>query len=90
MERRLKAKAGIKTADIFTRKLKSPAAIEKLKGIGDTKKKRDAWVERYCHKPEGQLTVVPDRDPLDSELPSALTDFEAIPDKVEPNIEDML
>ncbi len=74
LERRLKAKAGVKADDFYTKKLKSPAALEKVKKLGKD------WVAKYCHKPEGGLTVVPDTDKRQPALPAVLTDFAPIAD----------
>ncbi len=57
LERRLANKAGLGVDEIYTKKLKSPAQLEKNPKLGRK------WVARYCVKPEGGLTVAPDNDP---------------------------
>lgn len=54
VERRLKNKAGVKTGDIYSRKLRSPRQIERVVG-------KD-WVADHAYKPEGGLTVARSSD----------------------------
>lgn len=62
VERRLRNMAGLKVDDIFTRKLKSPAQIEKTKAGKE-------WVAKFAIKPLGETTVAPDSDSRDEVTP---------------------
>lgn len=73
VERRLRGMKGIRVDDIFTRKLCSPAQIEKIKAIGKK------WVAKYAIKPEGKLTVAPERNAREAVEAPLLTDFASPP-----------
>ena len=66
VERRLKNKAGVKTGNIYSRKLKSPRQIEKIVG-------KD-WVASHAYKPEGGLTVARSSDLRNAEA-APILDF---------------
>lgn len=68
-ERVLRNKRGVKVGDIYTKKLKSPAQMERLKPVGED------WVKKYAHKPEGGLTLAHEADPRPAEGPPAIADF---------------
>lgn len=57
VERRLRQKSGVRVDDFMTRKLKSPAQIEKLDAVGED------WVEKHAFKPEGKVKVIHVDDP---------------------------
>ncbi|KKN48565.1 hypothetical protein LCGC14_0651520 [marine sediment metagenome] len=65
---------GVRVGTIFNQKLRSPAQLEKEPEIGKK------WVEKYCYKPEGGLTLVAESDKRKALIPEVLTDFQALPD----------
>lgn len=75
LKRRLGNMRGVGVDDIYTRKLKSPAQIEKIKALGARPKDRKAWVAKHAHNPEGGLAVVPESDSRDAVEAPLLTDF---------------
>ena len=75
VERRLHNMKGVGVDDIYTKKLKSPAQLEKIKALGDKPAERKKWVGKYAHKPEGGLVVAPERDGRDTVEAPLLTDF---------------
>ncbi len=76
LERRLTNKAGVGVDDIYTKKLRSPAQLEKNPKLGKK------WVARYCEKPPGGLTVAPDTDPREAELslPETVPPVDEVPE----------
>lgn len=83
VERKLKNKRGVKTADIYKRTLQSPAQIEKILGGKDGK----AWVAKYAIKPEGGLTVAHESDARDGEPAPALADFNPVEETTGPTVD---
>ena len=71
VEAALKKKRGVKSADIYERKLRSPAQLEKVKTIGKD------WVKGYAEKPEGGLTVARGNDPRPAVPPPVLEAFDS-------------
>lgn len=72
VEKKLRDKR-VKVDDAYTKKLRSPAQIEKLPNVGKD------WVSKYAHKPEGGLTIAADTDRRPGVLPESLTDFDELP-----------
>ena len=72
VERRLKNMAGLKVEDIYTRKLRSPAQIEKTKAGKE-------WVAKHAIKPEGDVTVAPESDSRPEVAPQ-IEAFTSVPD----------
>jgi len=72
VERRLKNMAGLKVDDIYTRKLRSPAQIEKTKAGKE-------WVAKHAIKPEGDVTVALDSDSRPEVAPQ-IEAFASVPD----------
>lgn len=56
VERRLRNKKRVSVKDIYDRKLKSPAKLEKVETIGKE------WVQEHAEKPPGGLTLAPLED----------------------------
>jgi len=75
VERRLRNMKGVGTDDIYTKKLRSPAQLEKVSGLGDKPAERKKWVAKYAHKPKGGLTVAVEQDPREAIEAPLLTDF---------------
>lgn len=73
LERRLENKAGVKVDDIYNRKLRSPAQMEKNSKIGKK------WVANHAIKPDGKITVAPDSDKRDA-VPAAIEALTQIED----------
>jgi len=71
VEAALRKKRGVKVDDIFDRKLRSPAQLEKVKTIGKE------WVAEHAEKPEGGLTVAKGNDPRSAVAPPVLEAFDA-------------
>lgn len=79
-EKLLRGKRGVKVDDFMEpRKLKSPAKLEKVKGVGKK------WVEKHAVKPEGGLTVAHESDPRDGVGAPAISDFASAPPPEGPN-----
>lgn len=76
LERRLTNKAGVGVDDIYVKKLKSPAQLEKNLKLGKK------WVARHCEKPEGGLTVAPNNDPrkVELSLPETIPPVDEVPE----------
>ncbi len=74
VERRLRNMKGVGVDDIYTKKLKSPAQIEKTAALGKVGE-RKKWVAKHAHKPEGGLVVAAERDPREAVEAPLLTDF---------------
>lgn len=75
LERRLRNMKDVRVDDIFTRKVKSPAQIEKLKVLGAKPADRKAWVAQHAVKPEGKLVVARESDPREAAAPPIPADF---------------
>ncbi|MEE8551567.1 MAG: DUF2800 domain-containing protein [Gemmatimonadota bacterium] len=75
VERRLRNMKGVSVDDIYGKKLKSPAQLEKVKALGDKSAERKKWVAKHTYKPEGTLSVAPERDPREAVEAPLLTDF---------------
>lgn len=72
VEKKLRDKR-VKLDATHTRKLRSPAQIEKLPNVGKD------WVAKYAVKPEGGLTIAQDTDRRPGVLAEVLTDFDELP-----------
>lgn len=62
-------KTGVRTEDLYEKKLRSPAQLEKVKGVGK------AWVADRCEKVAGGLTIASEADPRPAAPAPALADF---------------
>lgn len=69
VETALRNRKGVKVGDVYDRKLRSPAKLEKVKTIGKE------WVERHCYRPDGELTVARADDPRPAAALPASVDF---------------
>ncbi len=70
VETALRKKRGVKVDDIYDRKLRSPAQLEKVKLIGK------GWVAEFSEKPDGGVTVAPVTDPRPAVLLPLLDSFD--------------
>jgi len=73
VERALKRKRGVKQEDIYSKKLRSPAQLEKNPKVGKD------WVRGHCYKPPGKTVLAPEADPR-PEVPAAIDALTAIED----------
>ena len=75
IEKKLRNKRGVKVEDIYTKKVQSPAQLEKNPKIGKK------WVAEHAIKPEGGISIARTSDPRPA-LPAVVDQFPEIEDEL--------
>ena len=72
VRKKLQNKRGIRREDFLETKLISPTQLEKVEAVGKD------WVAKYCHKPEGGLSLVHESNKKPAVPPPAIADFAGV------------